>query len=94
MLAIRCLCTMQGTKDAGHQWYTLLHGVFTSLNMKHSSTDHGVYSWHYTGDNTFHPLKSCSYHGLICIATDDILILAQHPVIFDRLHLQFNSMFK
>ena len=66
-LAIQCIRIMQGTKPAGHDWYTLLNGFLLNLGINRSASDHGVYTWHYTDDNTLQPTNTCYYRGIICL---------------------------
>lgn len=83
-LCIPCLRNMQGTKSAGHDWYSIIHGLLCNLGLQRSSSDHGVFSWIYTGDDTLAPKNSCRYKGIICLATDDILLIAENKILFSR----------
>ena len=53
-----------------------------------------MFSWIYTGDDTLAPKDSCRYKGIICLATDDILLIAENKILFSRLKLEFDSCFK
>jgi hypothetical protein len=65
-LVIPCLKSIQGTKDAGRRWYSLLSGRFGELKMIRSSSDHGVFVWPTSSET--------AYLGL---ATDDIMVCSE-----------------
>ena len=57
---------IQGTKNAGYEWYQLLARIFRDLGMKLNSTCKGIWLWildgekHYLALTTFDILKSSS----------------------------------
>ena len=59
---MQTLRQLQGTKDAGNQWYQLLVKLFESLGMKVNSTCRGIWHWSYEG-----------IQSILCLATDDML---------------------
>ena len=67
---MQTLCNLQGTKDAGHEWYQLLSKILHSLGMTPNIMCKGVFVWkHIDG-------QANEYTYLI-LATDD-MILATH----------------
>lgn len=91
-LVIQCLRNIQGTKDAGNDWYNLLSGLFLNIVMIRRSSDHGFYSWTFTGDEVYKVQRPCQ--SLIGLATDDILILTNNKILYDRLQYEFKNLFK
>ena len=87
---------IQGKKDAGKMWYNLLTSVFTTLNIIRSSSDHGIFTWKYTGDHNdfFCKNNSVSYNAIICLATDDIILFTDNIICFQRLQIEFNPIFE
>ena len=60
--------------------------------MKHSSSDYGVFTWTYTGDDTIKPTNSVQHHAILCLATDDILMWTDNTSCFHRLRLALDSV--
>ena len=82
-LIMQTICGIQGTKDAGHEWYKLLSLIFTKvLGMVPSTSNKGLFYWEHN-DHT-------AYVGL---ATDDILMAASHSDMFDLLQTTFDKYF-
>ena len=52
-LDIKFILNIQGTKAAGHDWYKLLSGIFLNLGMVRSSSEHGIYTWNFKGDQVY-----------------------------------------
>jgi hypothetical protein len=73
-LVIQCLRAIQGTKDAGNRWYTLLHAWLQDLGLQRTTTDHGVFTW-------THENEQC----LLVLETDDILMASKTTRPFDFL---------
>ena len=85
--------TLQGTKDAGKLWYDLIRLVLEYLKMIRSTSDHGVFTWNYTGDYTLVPKSSVNYHAILCLTTDDILIYTDNIICYQRIRLAFDPIF-
>jgi hypothetical protein len=62
-LVIHGLKSIQGARDAGCWWYTLISGCFGELKMVGSSSDHDIFTWLIHNETVF-----------IGLATDDILV--------------------
>ena len=66
-LVMQTLRNLQGTKDAGHEWYQLLSKIFHNLGMTPNTMCKGVFVWKNI-DSQKHD------HGYLILATDDILL--------------------
>lgn len=64
------------------------------LGMKRSSSDNGLFVQYYVGDDIYHKKYSCSYRDILCFDTDDIIMISENKILFQRLHIEFKSMFK
>ena len=83
-LVIQTIRSIQGTKDAGHEWYKLLSLIFTKvLGMVPSTSNNGLFYWKYK--------HHVAYVGLV---TDDILMEATHLDMYDLLRDTFTKYFE
>ena len=74
---------IQGTKDAGHEWYKLLASIFTKiLHMVPSVSNKGLFYW-----------KHDQHYAYIALATDDILMASSHVSLFQLLQKTFDQYF-
>ena len=60
---MQTMSNIQGTIDAGYEWYQILARIFKSLGMKPNSTYKGIWLWVLDDEKHY-----------ITLATDDILI--------------------
>jgi hypothetical protein len=81
-LVIQCLKCIQGTKDAGQQWYKLLMGCLLALKMVRCSCDHGIFVWNL-------PNETC----YIALETDDLLFISKTRTPFLRLKDALEKLF-
>ncbi len=81
-LAIQCLKSIQGTCDAGRQWYHLLSGHFHELGMLRSCFDHGIFLWHWNNETCY-----------IALETDDILMGCPTKAPFLHLKQELEKLF-
>ena len=74
---------IQGTKDAGHEWYKLLSLIFTKiLHMVPSVANKGLFYW-----------KQNDNYAYIALATDDILMAASDESMYTTLCTTFDDYF-
>ena len=74
---------IQGTKDAGHEWYQLLYKIFTKvLNMVVSIANKGLFYWEYE-----------DHYGYVSLATDDILLAASDISMYKKMATTFKKYF-
>ena len=79
---MQSLRNIQGTKDAGYEWYQLLVRIFVELGWKPNSTCRGV--WVYIKDDVT---------AYINMATDDILYMSRSMGPLDKLLNRFGDFF-
>ena len=92
-LEIPCLRGIQGTKNAGNDWYKLISGLLENLCLYKSPSDNEVFHWMYKGDGKVHPKKSFCVYTIICITTDDLLISSEDEKPIDILRTCFDEIF-
>ena len=72
---------IQGTKDAGHEWYNLLPLIFTNvLGMLPSTPNKGLYYWERNGQYSY-----------LALATDDMLLASSCVDLFNLVCSTFDS---
>ena len=71
---------IQGTKDAGYEWYQLLTGIFRNLGMKPNSTFKGIWIWILDKEKNY-----------LTLATDDILIASSTNKSLQILKAEFDK---
>ena len=79
---MQSLRNIQGTKDAGFEWYQLLAKIFTDLGWKPNTVCKGV--WVYLKNNQT---------AYLILATDDILYMSTHEVPLQELLDKFGDFF-
>ncbi len=62
-LILQCLTSIQGTTDAGHQWYKLISGHFFEIGMTHNTFYHGIFLWDWNHE-----------HSYLVTEADDVLL--------------------
>ena len=74
---------IQGTKDAGYEWYQLLASIFTKvLNMVPSVANKGLFHWSHG-----------NHYAYIALATDDILVASSDVSLFHLLEKTLKQYF-
>jgi len=81
-LVIQCLRAIQGTRDAGNKWYTLLLKKLLSLGLTRCTIDHGVFLWTYN-----------NIPSILVLETDDILMASANSEPFHHLKTELEKMF-
>jgi hypothetical protein len=81
-LVIHCLCIIQGRKDAGNRFYTLLKAKLMDIGMHVATLDHGVFIW-----------KWKTYYSLSVLETDDLLMASEKDEPFHHLVTELRQMF-
>ena len=81
-LVMQTLRNLQGTKDAGFEWYRLLAQIFKELGWKANTVCKGV--WVYLNNNV---------KAYLILATDDILYLSKSQEPLDALLQRFDDFF-
>ena len=81
-LIMQSLRNIQGTKDAGYEWFQLLAKIFDELSWKPNSTCKGV--WVYIKDNI------TAYINLV---TDDIIYMSRSEGALNKLLNRFSDFF-
>ena len=71
---------IQGTKDAGYEWYQLLARIFRDLGMKPNSTCKGIWLWILDGEKHY-----------LALATYDILIVSSTNKPLQILKAEFDK---
>ena len=77
---MQSLRNIQGTKDAGYEWYQLLEKIFTDLGWKLNTVCKSV--WVYLKNN------QTSY---LILTTDDILYMSKHEEPLQELLDKFGN---
>ena len=82
-LVLQTIRGIQGTKDAGAEWYKLLALIFTKvLGMVPSPANKGLFYW-----------SKHNQEAYIALATDDILMASTSVILFHELCTTFNQYF-
>ena len=82
-MVVQTIRGIQGTKDAGAEWYRLLSLIFTrELGMVPATGNKGLFHWHHEGHTT-----------LLALATDDILLAATHRSLYIKIQSVFDNYF-
>jgi hypothetical protein len=82
LLALQCLKSIQGTKDAGLRWYRLLSGHLHEFGMTRSPYDHGIFTWLSSNKPTY-----------LAIETDDILVACDGTNPFLQIKSNLEKLF-
>jgi hypothetical protein len=81
-LVLQCLRSLQGTRDAGRRWYSLLSGHFRELHMTRSHMDHGIFLWSWNNETCY-----------IALETDDVLMASTTREPFLHLKHDLEKLF-
>ena len=82
-MIMQTIMGMQGTKDAGAEWYKLLSLILTKdMNMVPATGNKGLFTF-IDGDQT----------AFIALATDDILLATSNKSFYDKLKTTFDTYF-
>ena len=74
---------IQGTKDAGAEWYRLLSMILTKeLGMMPATGNKGLFYWNHNG-----------HIEMLASATDDILLASSHRSLYDAIQQVFDNFF-
>ena len=80
---LQTLHGIQGTKDAGYEWYQLLATIFTQvLKMVPSVSNKGLFYWSHN-----------EQFADIALATDDMLMVSSNISLFHFLSETFKQFF-
>ena len=82
-MVVQTIRGIQGTKDAGAEWYRLLSLIFTrELGMVPATGNKGLFYWQHEG-----------HTALLALATDDILLAATHKSLYIKIQSVFDNYF-
>ena len=82
-MVVQTIRGIQGTKDAGAEWYRLLSLIFTrELGMVPATGNKGLFYWQHDG-----------HTALLALATDDILLAATHRSLYMKIRSVFDNYF-
>ena len=82
-MVLQTIRGIQGTKDAGAEWYKLLALILTKeLGMIPATSNKGLFYWQQDGNTAF-----------VALATDDILLAATDISFYIRMQQAFDNYF-
>ena len=82
-MVLQTIRGIQGTKDAGAEWYKLLALILTKeLGMIPATSNKGLFYWQQDGNTAF-----------VALATDDILLAATNISFYIRMQQAFDNYF-